>query len=140
MWLVHAGDDPAFASPGFDDSGWTPFNPSHDLTSLYGKSKPEIIWYRLRLKTDPGQKNLAVSEFQISRAIEIYANGRRILASGQLKPFVPYTMGAHQVADIPDTEVATGSVVLAMRVHIASPDWRAENAWVLHLELDHRRC
>lgn len=27
-WLIKAGDDPAYAQTGYDDSKWTPFDPN----------------------------------------------------------------------------------------------------------------
>jgi hypothetical protein len=42
-WRVYAGDDPAFASPGFDDSQWKFFDPGAPLTDIFGKSDPGVI-------------------------------------------------------------------------------------------------
>ncbi len=42
-WLVHAGDNPAYASPGFDDSSWTPFNAQkQDLSDIFPRARPEV--------------------------------------------------------------------------------------------------
>ena len=34
-WLIHAGDDPAYARADFDDSQWTLFDPSTSITKLF---------------------------------------------------------------------------------------------------------
>jgi hypothetical protein len=58
-WLVHAGDDPAYADPSFGDSHWTPFDPHASITSVFVTARPEVIWYRLHVKVDPNQTGLA---------------------------------------------------------------------------------
>jgi hypothetical protein len=122
-WLVHAGDDPAYARPGFDDSQWIPFDSHSSITTLFPHSQPDVIWYRLRVKVSPDQTGLAVREYSISRAFEIYVNGERLIASGQFAPFVPYTLTARILKRIPDRMVVTGTLLIALRVHISKTEW-----------------
>jgi sigma-B regulation protein RsbU (phosphoserine phosphatase) len=124
-WLMHAGDDPAYAQPGFDDSQWMVYDPRIDLTKIFTQNHPETVWYRLRVKVDPKQTGLALRESMISRAFEIYVNGERVMAGGQIAPFVPSTMNAKILARIPDRMLASGSVLIAMRVHISPMEWKA---------------
>ncbi|MGA9673553.1 MAG: SpoIIE family protein phosphatase [Terracidiphilus sp.] len=124
-WLVKAGDDPAYANPNFDDSHWTPFDPHSSIKMLFPKSDPELIWYRLRVKVSPDQTGLALREYAISRACEVYVNGEQLISVGQVAPFVPYTMNARTQKRIPDRMVASGSVVIALRVHISEAEWVA---------------
>ena len=127
QWLVHAGDDPAYANPGFDDSQWTPFDPSTSIQNIYGSSKPEVVWYRLRVKVDPAQSDLGLSEIGLCSAFEIYANAERILAVGSVKPFTPYTYDAQVLAPISSRLLTSGSLVLALRVHFTPADWKGTN-------------
>jgi sigma-B regulation protein RsbU (phosphoserine phosphatase) len=125
-WLVHAGDDPAYAHPDFDDSHWTLFDPvsSHgSLADTYGKSRPQIIWYRLRVKVDPAQKDLALDEINLARAMEIYVNGERAIVLGRIDPFVPYTYGANIIAPISSRQMSTGTLVIAIRARIMTSEW-----------------
>jgi hypothetical protein len=122
-WRVYSGDDPAFASPGFDDSQWKFFDPGAPLTDIFGKSDPGVIWYRLRVKVNPDQRGLALREFALSRAFEIFVNGERLIASGQISPFVPYTMNSRRLARIPYRLLASGVLVIAARVHISKTEW-----------------
>ena len=124
-WRVQAGDDPAFARPDCDDSHWTIFDPHRSLVSLMGNTRPEVVWYRLHIAVDPHQTGLALKEIMISRAFEVYANGELVMASGQVTPYVPYTMAARVLSRIPDRLLASGSVVLALRVHVAASEWGA---------------
>ena len=126
-WLVHAGDDPAYAKPDFDDSQWTPFDPSTSITKLFPQTKPDVIWYRLRVKVDPAQSGLALKEHELARAFEIYVNGERLIASGQIAPYAPYTLDARVMRAIPDRLLAAGSLVIAMRVHISTVEWDSQN-------------
>src|SRR5580658_1602568 len=86
-WFVQAGDDPAYARPDFDDSHWTLFDPSTSITKLFPQRKPDVIWYRLRVKVDPSQTGLALKEYNLARAFEIYVNGEKLIASGRISPF-----------------------------------------------------
>lgn len=122
-WLVHGGDDPAYARPEFDDSDWTPFDPHTSLKTIFTNSRPEVVWFRLRLKVPPDQTELSLEAYDISFAFEIYANGQRILHSGQVAPFKSYTTMARLLVRIPDAQIAKGTVVLALRVHIAPIIW-----------------
>ncbi len=122
-WLVHAGDDPTYASPDFDDSHWTPFDPYSSITALFPRTKPDVIWYRLRVKVDPAQTGLALRESNISQAFEIYVNGESVIASGQVAPFKPNTQNARLLARIPDKLLAAGSLLIAMRVHLSTSEW-----------------
>jgi sigma-B regulation protein RsbU (phosphoserine phosphatase) len=122
-WRFHAGDDPAYASPDFDDSQWKLFNPHTDIKTVFQKQHPEIIWYRLRVKVSPDQAGLALREHSLSRAFEIYVNGERLIAAGRIAPFAPYTLYAYVVQRIPDRLLVNGSLLIALRVHIAPVEW-----------------
>jgi hypothetical protein len=122
-WLIQAGDSLAYANPTFDDSKWTLFDPHGSLLTVYPHSKPEIVWYRLHVKAGTAQLGLALREWNISRAFEIYVNGERLIVSGQVKPYVPFSMGARLLARIPDRMLTQGELVVAMRVHISSAEW-----------------
>jgi phosphoserine phosphatase RsbU/P len=120
-WLVNPGDNPAYARPDFDDSSWIRFQPDSSITRAC--SQTVVVWYRLHVKTDPTVTGLALSARNISRAFEIYVNGQRLIASGRVAPFEPYSSNAWILARIPDRMAATGSLVIAMRVHITDSEW-----------------
>jgi hypothetical protein len=120
-WLVNPGDDLAYARPDFDDSSWIRFQPYSPITRAC--SMTQVVWYRLHVKTDPTVTGLALSARNVSQAFEIYVNGERLIGSGKVAPFEPYSSNAWNLARIPDRMVATGSVVIAMRVHITDSEW-----------------
>jgi phosphoserine phosphatase RsbU/P len=122
-WLVHAGDDPAYAAKDFDDSHWTIVDPGKSLKTYFPNRQPGVVWYRLHVKVAPNQTGLALGEWNLASAFEIYANGQKILETGRVSPYQPSTFGARLLHKIPDAAIATGSVVIAMRMYISATDW-----------------
>jgi sigma-B regulation protein RsbU (phosphoserine phosphatase) len=127
-WLVQAGDNPAYADPNFDDSHWVRFNAkTGSLRNLFPHSQPNIVWYRIHLKVTKEDAGIALLEYRTAYAFEIYSNGVKILKAGSVAPFSAADPRARLVARIPDDQIAAGSasrsVVLALRVYIAGPDW-----------------
>jgi hypothetical protein len=121
-WLIHAGDDPAYAGPDFDDSSWTRFDVSTPLQVVI-KNHPDVVWYRLHVKAAPTETGLALAEWNISSAFEIYVNGERLMRTGHVAPYSAYTFSARLLAPIPDRMVSTGALVIALRVHISKSEW-----------------
>jgi sigma-B regulation protein RsbU (phosphoserine phosphatase) len=123
-WVVHAGDDLAFARPDFDDSGWTSFDARNSLKTILPHGSPGIVWYRLHMKVAANQTGMALAERNISSAFEIYANGQLVIESGSVRPFKRYTNSANLVAPIPDRQMSSGSLVIALRVYISAAEWK----------------
>jgi hypothetical protein len=126
-WLMHPGDDRAYARPDFDDSQWMPFDAHTDIKAIFKSSHPSVVWYRMRMKVSPDQAGLALREVKLSSAFEVYVNGERLMASGQIEPFTPYTAAARLRARIPDRALAKGSMVIALRVHISPAEWGVQD-------------
>jgi len=90
IWRYHAGDDPAWADPDFDDGSWDVAD-----TRLYANDLPRggwkgIGWFRLHIEAEPDvlNRSLALLYRQIGAA-EIYLDGKiihsfgKVAASGQ---------------------------------------------------------
>ena len=122
-WLVKAGDDPAYSRADFDDSQWMRVDPNLSLRNYFPHTRPNLVWYRLHVKVAPNQSGLALAEYNLSSAFEIYVNGERLFQAGQVAPYKPYLFSARMVRGIPDSAIASGSVVVAMRLHISANDW-----------------
>ena len=90
-WLLKAGDDAAYAQPNFDDSKWTVVDPNETLLRTFQK-RPEIVWYRLHVKVAPNETGLALGEFYLDSAFEIYINGEKFMTTGTVSPFKPSTL------------------------------------------------
>jgi sigma-B regulation protein RsbU (phosphoserine phosphatase) len=122
-WLVKAGDDLAWAQPGFDDSQWKVFDDTTAVSPLLGGAHPDVVWYRLHVKLGPGQTGFAIREYYLASAFEIYADGKKILGTGRVAPFKPQSFSATLIAPVPESAVKRGEVVIALRVHVAKKEW-----------------
>jgi len=122
-WLVKAGDDPAYARTDFDDSHWMVVDSNKSLKSYFPNQHPSVMWYRLHIRVAPDEKGLALGEWNLSSAFEIYVNGQKLMQTGQVTPYVPSQFSARLLKQIPDADVATGSLVIAMRMHISPNEW-----------------
>jgi stage II sporulation SpoE-like protein len=123
VWLIKAGDDPSYARADFDDSRWTRLDTNQSLKQVFPTQHPSVIWYRLHVKVAPNETGLSLEEFNLSSAFEIYVNGERLLANGVVSPYRPYGFQARIVKRIPDAMIASGSVVIAMRLYVSSNEW-----------------
>jgi hypothetical protein len=121
--LVQAGDNPAYAQPGFDDSKWLPVDAKTRLSEYFPHSQSPIIWRRIHVKVAPGETQLALQAYFISRAFEVYVNGQKLIQSGAVEPYVPYTRAARLIVRIPEAQLRTGSLVIAIRARAARAWW-----------------
>jgi hypothetical protein len=119
-WLVHQGDDPAYASPTFDDSHWTVIDTAKPL-SAYGLVNPEFVWFRTHVHIPPSQHNLAILLRAFTGSDQIYVNGT---LTGPNRPFNNYGGSLFPNYDlqssIPDIVVASGDLTIAIRAQIGS--------------------
>ena len=128
--VVNAGDDPNFAEPGYDDSHWQVINKFTLLRDYFHEGQQPIIWRRLHVRVNPADTGLALSiePYGIDRAFEIYVNGRQLLNSGQVSPYVAYTRSARLLVPIPDDQTRTGSLLIAIRAYAPFATWKRVNA------------
>jgi len=106
-WAFHLGDNPAWATPSFNDSAWEKLTPDapwgdqgHFATVGYG-------WYRWHLHLGPGSPTqLAIFIPAVEDAYEVYWNGRLVGSYGKLPPHPvwyvtlrPHTWGLGQATD-----------------------------------------
>ena len=122
--LVQAGDDPAYARPDFDDSKWLPVNAKSQLGEYFPHDRPNVVWRRIHIRISPTETGLALQEYlQVIPAFEVYVNGQKLMGSGRVEPSVPYTSYAAIVARIPEAQLQSGSLVIAVRAR-ADRSWR----------------
>jgi phosphoserine phosphatase RsbU/P len=126
--LVQAGDDPAYAQPEFDDSKWLPVNAKSRLSDYFPQNQPNIVWWRLHIRVSSGQTRLALQANWVSRAFEVYVNGQKLIESGRVEPYVPYSEFAPLIAVIPESQLRTGLLVIAIRVRAPRVTWGSPNS------------
>ena len=115
QWRFHPGDDPSWAAPGFDDSGW-PLLKADAPWSVQGyKGLGGYAWYRFKIDTSGSAGHLALRLPSIATNYEVFADGQPMGGCGQLRP-EPVAFRCHpQVFDLPN--VNTGKeITVALRV------------------------
>jgi serine phosphatase RsbU (regulator of sigma subunit) len=115
-WKYHAGDDPSWANPQFDDSDWETLN----STILQAEKLPAsgwngIGWFRLTVNVDENvlKENISL-RLQHFGASEIYLNGRLIRKVGVIGDVADVEMNP-RFAPIPLTFENTGDQLIAIR-------------------------
>jgi phosphoserine phosphatase RsbU/P len=117
LWRFHVGDDPAWAQPGFDDSGWSLLRSDRDWNGQGYRGYSGMGWYRFHVTLPPGVTDAAISLPSILSCYEIYANGRRIGGVGKMPPN-PTVEGtiADQMYAIPRDAISGRQVEITIRV------------------------
>ncbi|MEZ5356961.1 MAG: PP2C family protein-serine/threonine phosphatase [Bryobacteraceae bacterium] len=83
QWRVHEGDDPRWAAPDFDDSGWQPSNWLRRFSSAQAFFAG-TRWYRASVSLPPslaGQP-LAIAMPPLDEVYDVFVNGVRIAKPG----------------------------------------------------------
>ena len=114
-WLFSPGDNPAWASPGFDDSGWAVVSAQRELPD-YGFGGIRFGWYRMHIRLRQGAPPPMIATERISGRYEIYVNGVKIGGNGRM--LGETFLGQSQLLGfgIPQEALHSGSeLVLAIR-------------------------
>ncbi len=114
-WRTQEGDDPAWASPAFDDSGWRPA----DLDDL-GPAQPGWRWYRIHLKLPESQTGLALLLEGGEGAYALYINGVAVPGPAVRSSF---HVSRPTELTVPLSSAGNG-IVIALRTH-AAPSYAA---------------
>lgn len=78
-WLFHPGDDPRWAAPGLDESGWEARRPRLEGEDPRRAGEPGAGWFRRHLRVEKGPMTLVLL-FQSRQASEVYLDGALLLA------------------------------------------------------------
>ena len=114
-WLFAPGDDPAWASPTFDDSGWKSISAEKPLTD-YGYRDLHYAWYRMHIHLRPGTRKLVIGTISITGNYEVYANGTRLGGSGTMTERLLSAQESLVSYAVPDNLIGKqGDLVLAIR-------------------------
>ncbi|SFQ77758.1 ATP-binding protein [Hymenobacter arizonensis] len=118
-WRYHAGDNPAWARPDFDDSGWDTLNPTRPRRELPAALGTGISWLRLRIRLGDSLRRheLLAHTLLLGGACEVYLNGNLMQRHG-LVDLDPAQVRPQKRLAQPDVVLASGSAseqVLAVR-------------------------
>ncbi len=115
-WQFHPGDNPAWADPGFNDSGWEQLTADKPWGAQGHENYTGYAWYRraIRITPAPGvSPDIALLIPAIGEVYEIYWNGVEV---GHLGSMPPHVVG---VEGVPPQTYGLGPVrsgVLSVRV------------------------
>jgi len=117
-WRFHAGDNPAYAKPDFDDATWPLLQPDQAFADLQLPTIPSgTVWARLRLHIVNPAQPLGIS--LITNALipyQVFANGKLIYTSpsfaSRQRQYTP--AAAIPLPEAPDVQ-------LAVRVFVPPP-------------------
>jgi len=90
-WAFHPGDNPAWASPSFDDSSWPRIMTGKTWEEQGFRNLTGFAWYRRRIVLTPTPEakldwQLGLVLPAIEDAAEVYWNGRLVGSYGKLPP------------------------------------------------------
>ena len=135
-WRFHVGDDPRWADPAFDDSGWE----SVDLSAPASASDGDVgltnyapgwsakghsgyygyAWYRMRLsdRTRLREPLALLGPGAVDSAYQLYADGKLLGGVGDFSSATPAAYSYHYPMSftLPATEQGYGPSVIAFRV------------------------
>jgi hypothetical protein len=117
LWQFHTGDDPHWARPDFDDSGWERLPADKPWGDDGHPVYTGFAWYRRQIALDPSDKNplglYLMSPFFLA---EVYWNGVRVGGVGALPPHAVWYFNQPPVAIPLLSPPGAGSGTLAFRV------------------------
>ena len=87
-WQFHLGDNPAWASPSFNDSSWEQLSANKPWGAQGHPNQDGFAWYRRNITLAPGQSpdQLAILIPAVEDAYELYWNGQLVGTYGALPP------------------------------------------------------
>jgi enterochelin esterase-like enzyme len=119
-WRFTLGDDPAYADPAFDDSGWTELQvPEVDGAPQFD-DYDGFAWYRLTFDLPAGAEgaNLVASLGFLDDVDEAFLNGTFIGGSGSMPPNAQSQWFERRLYPVPaEAPVFGGSNTLAVRIY-----------------------
>jgi hypothetical protein len=117
-WRFHTGDDPGWAQPSFDDSGWS-LESSNEFWRYHGyPDYAGVAWYRFRIHIPGGMEEPALLLPKFVCSYEVYADGRLIGTLGGMPPHPRSVWAPYQLLRLP-----AGSGGNARDVTVAIRTW-----------------
>lgn len=117
LWRFHPGDDPAWASPGFDDSAWGRIRSDKGWDQQGYAGLSGYAWYRFQLQAPNGSEPLSLLLTGIFSSSRIYADGKLIGGAGDLPPHTLTFQPNPEVYDLPrSNQPGPRTIQIAIRV------------------------
>lgn len=137
-WRFHAGDDPRWSQPGFDDSSWKVLQPTKNWTAQGYAEQNGLAWFRFTVHVPAKTPSLVLQLPLITKSYELFADGQLIGKSGSLPPERPemivstariFTVPLHPTAAAQDITLALRLWQLPRIAHVR-PSVLQGSAWI----------
>jgi stage II sporulation SpoE-like protein len=116
LWRFHAGDNPAWTRPDFDDSAWPLVRSDQSRTQQSLPVASGLFWYRTQVVLPPGHGPLALFIPSVNLSYEVFLDGKPIGGMGRIAPFLDPTRPVQKVFELPiAASPQTRTVTLAIR-------------------------
>ncbi len=86
LWRFHTGDNPAWASPNFDDSNWPLIRSGESWTRQGYPVFNGYAWYRFKVEVPGNGQPVDLLLTPIFNGYQVYANGKLIGGEGTIVP------------------------------------------------------
>jgi phosphoserine phosphatase RsbU/P len=98
LWRFHTGDDPAWASPQFDDSQWPLLRSDKSWSEQGYKDYGGFAWYRFTVEVPEGNRNWSIFLGSMESGCQIFVDGHQIGSFGPIHGFLVYSSIGHSFA------------------------------------------
>jgi phosphoserine phosphatase RsbU/P len=115
QWRFHPGDDPHWADPTFDDSGWPLLRSDQPWATQGYNGMSGFAWYRFHVRAPAETIPLAILLPSILTDYEIFDNGDRIGGFGKMPPHGSLQFNQTLLYHLPPAPAAA-TLQLAIRV------------------------
>ena len=89
LWRFHSGDNPAWASPNFDDSQWTLLRSDESWAGQRYKGYSGYAWYRFRIAIPAGLDHVSLVLPPMMTSYQVYVDGK---LSGSFSEMPPHAV------------------------------------------------
>ena len=102
QWRFHPGNDPQWATPNYDDSGWKLLKVSEDLDAQGYREEQDQAWFRFTITIPAQTPGLVIEMPRIRKNYRLYANGLEVGGIGDFPPGPAHsTVGAPRIFTLP---------------------------------------
>ena len=117
LWRFHTGDNPAWASPNFDDSHWPLIRSDTPWTAQGYANYSGYAWYRFKLQVPDGSKPPGLLPAIIYTGYQVYADGSLVGSAGSTSPRrAPFFAVRPQIFRLPTGSPGPRTIQIALRV------------------------
>jgi phosphoserine phosphatase RsbU/P len=116
-WRFHPGDNPAWASPEFDDSSWPLLESNRPWSEQGYQGYSGYAWYRFSFRVPAGSPPLSLLLPPIFTGYQLFVNGRRVGSAGAWRPSLMFPLPQEAVFELTTkTSAADTTFHIAVRI------------------------